>query len=136
MAQEALQTGGGQVQGEALALDGHGRRGVVGDGALEPPVVRGAQGARGQADDGHPRSRGPQLEQRAEAAQLDVVRAATTSIDTWSEHIRHMDMLRLGTLSPEDATRMWVSMWQQGVRDLDAYRLADRRTGRLEPCLG
>ena len=67
-------------------------------------------------------------------AQVGAVRAATTSIDTWDQHVQHMDMMRLGQLSPEDATRMWLSMWQQGVRDLDAYKAAAREAGRLDGC--
>ena len=57
-------------------------------------------------------------------AELGVARVAKTSIDTWDMHVHHMDMLRMGTLSPEKATSMWLSMWQQGVRELDAYRRA------------
>lgn len=67
-------------------------------------------------------------------AEIRVVRAATTSIDTWDQHVQHMDMMRLGVLSPEDATRMWLAMWKQGVRDLDAYRAAAREARRLEGC--
>ena len=66
--------------------------------------------------------------------QLAVLRAARTSIATWRTHVHHMDMLRLGTLSPEDATEMWLSMWQSGVRDLDAYEAAARRAQRERGC--
>ena len=59
-------------------------------------------------------------------AELGVVRTARTSIDTWDTHVHDMDMLRMGTLSPEKATEMWLSMWRRGVRDLDAYRAAAR----------
>jgi hypothetical protein len=59
-------------------------------------------------------------------AELGVARTAKTSIDTWDTHVHHMDMLRMGTLSPEKATEMWLAMWRRGVRDLDAYRAAAR----------
>ena len=59
-------------------------------------------------------------------AELGVARTARTSIDTWDTHVQHMDMLRMGTLSPEKATEMWLEMWRRGVRDLDAYRAATR----------
>ena len=59
-------------------------------------------------------------------ADLGVLRVARTSIDTWDKHVHHMDMLRMGTLSPDDATRMWLSMWQRGVQELKAYRTATR----------
>ena len=67
-------------------------------------------------------------------AEIGVLRAATTSIDTWDQHVQHMDMMLLGELSPEDATRMWLSMWEQGVRDLDAYRAAARDARERDGC--
>jgi hypothetical protein len=67
-------------------------------------------------------------------AEVRVLRAAGTSIDMWDHHIHQMDMLRLGELSPEEATQAWLAMWQQGVRDLDAYRAAARDAQRLDGC--
>jgi hypothetical protein len=67
-------------------------------------------------------------------AEVRVLRTAGTAIDTWEHHVHQMDMLRLGEITPEEATRMWLSMWQQGVRDLDAYRSADRDARRLDGC--
>lgn len=67
-------------------------------------------------------------------ADVRVLRAAGTSIDTWEHHVHQMDMLRLGEITPEEATRAWLSMWQQGVRDLDAYRSAARDARRLDGC--
>ena len=67
-------------------------------------------------------------------AELGILRVARTSIDTWDKHVHHMDMLRMGTLSPDDATRMWVSMWQRGVQELDAYRAAARAPGLEADC--
>ena len=67
-------------------------------------------------------------------AEVDVLRAARTSITTWGRHVEDMDMLRMGDLSPEEATRMWLSMWRQGVRDLRTYRSADREARALDGC--
>jgi hypothetical protein len=67
-------------------------------------------------------------------AELQVLAAAKTSIDTWDKHVRDMEMLRMGMLSPEDATKMWLAMWRRGVRDLDAYRLATRNPRLKEEC--
>ena len=47
-----------------------------------------------------------------------------------------MDMLRMGMLSPEKATAMWLSMWRRGVRDLDAYRAAARNPALEVECPG
>ena len=71
---------------------------------------------------------------RRVGAELAVLRAARTSVDTWSRHIEDMDMLRMGDLSPEEATRMWLSMWHQGVRDLEAYRAARQRAHAIDGC--
>ena len=69
-------------------------------------------------------------------AELGVARAAKTSIDTWDRHVQHMDMLRLGSLSPEEATEMWLTMWRRGVRDLDTYRAAARNPALEVSCPG
>jgi hypothetical protein len=69
-------------------------------------------------------------------AELGVARTAKTSIDTWDTHVHHMDMLRMGTLSPEKATEMWLAMWRRGVRDLDAYRDAARNPVLEVQCPG
>ena len=69
-------------------------------------------------------------------AELGVARTARTSIDTWDTHVHHMDMLRMGTLSPEKATEMWLAMWRRGVRDLDAYRAAARHPALDVECPG
>ena len=47
-----------------------------------------------------------------------------------------MDMLRLGEITPEEATQAWLTMWQQGDRDLDAYRAAARLARSLDDCAG
>ena len=42
-------------------------------------------------------------------------RAARTAVPTWEMHVGDMERLRSGKLSPAAATRMWLSMWKQGV---------------------
>lgn len=71
---------------------------------------------------------------RRVTAELGVLRAARTSIDTWDSHVHHMDMLRMGTMSPQEATDLWLTMWQRGVRDLDAYRAAARNPALSAEC--
>lgn len=68
-------------------------------------------------------------------AQLLLLDRARTSIRMWEQHIQHMDMLRLGTMSPEDATAMWLEIWQQGDRELAAYRAAAREARPQDGCL-
>lgn len=67
-------------------------------------------------------------------ADMSALRAAQVSIDTWDQHIQHMDMLLRGQMTPEEATRMWLASWQRGVRDLDAYKTAAREAQREDGC--
>lgn len=78
----------------------------------------------------------PALRSCARRVEADerVLQAARTGIGTWDRHVHHMDMLRLGTLSPQKATDMWLSMWQQGVRELRSYRLAVRDARQQGDC--
>jgi len=68
------------------------------------------------------------------AAEIGRLEAARTSLRTWDQHIHHMDMLRLGQLSPEEATAMWLSTWKRGDRDLEAYRAAAREDRAQDGC--
>jgi hypothetical protein len=69
-------------------------------------------------------------------AEVRVLRTAWKSIDMWEHHVHQMDMLRLGEITPEQATQAWLTMWQQGDRDLDAYRAAARAARPLDECTG
>lgn len=73
---------------------------------------------------------------RLVAAELGVLRTARTSVTTWDKHVHHMDMLRMGTLSPEDATQMWLTMWKRGVQELRSYRTAAQAPGMDATCSG
>lgn len=67
-------------------------------------------------------------------AELGVLRAARSSVRTWGTHVHHMDMLRMGTMSPDDATAMWVTMWQRGVQEIRDYRTAMQAPGMKATC--
>jgi hypothetical protein len=67
-------------------------------------------------------------------AAVRALEAAQVSVSTWQEHIHHMDMLRLGQMTPEQATEMWLSSWQRGVRDLDVYEAAREAADREDGC--
>lgn len=68
----------------------------------------------------------PQLRScvRRVAAEEHTLAVARTAIATWSRHVADMDMLRAGKMSPAQATRMWLSSWQEGVRQIREYRSA------------
>jgi hypothetical protein len=60
--------------------------------------------------------------------------AARIAIQTWKKHIRHMEMLRMGLMSPTTATRLWLAAWQEGNRELQAYRRAERPVNKSDRC--
>jgi hypothetical protein len=61
---------------------------------------------------------------REVALDLRVLHAARTAIDTWRRHVRAMDMLRMGKMSPSTASQMWLAMWHRGQHEIDMYRVA------------
>lgn len=65
---------------------------------------------------------------REVAAEIGALGAARTAIDTWRAHVHDMEMLRTGRMSASTASRMWLMMWQRGVRELDTFRAAAART--------
>ena len=70
------------------------------------------------------------------AALTDEMDAARTAIHTWGHHVQAMEMLRTGKLSPTRATQMWLSMWQRGTDEIDAYRSAARAVRATPGCDG
>jgi hypothetical protein len=70
------------------------------------------------------------------AAEIRTLDLARTAITTWRHHVDAMDQLRLGKLSPTAATQMWLSMWQRGVQELDAYRAAAKAERLVAGCGG
>ena len=62
----------------------------------------------------------------ADARTVELARVAT---DTWRTHVEHMEMLRMGHMSPADATAAWAKSWKKGQREIDIYQEA-RATAR------
>ena len=60
--------------------------------------------------------------------------AGTVAIDTWKHHIMDMEMLRSGQITPEQATRMWLRSWRQGVRELDTFTEVRRTASDAGSC--
>jgi hypothetical protein len=70
---------------------------------------------------------------RAVAARERTVRLATTALGTWERHVHHMEMLRRGEMTAQQATRLWLQSWRAGDREVRAYRGA-ARAGRGLTC--
>jgi hypothetical protein len=69
---------------------------------------------------------------RAVSLRGRVDAVARRAIDTWGMHIRDMERLRKGLITPQHATRMWIMSWHKGQRQIDAYRDALRRADLAE----
>jgi hypothetical protein len=63
-----------------------------------------------------------------------VLHAARTAIGTWRRHVRAMEMLRMGHMSPATASRMWLAMWQRGQDEIETYRVAARAARSVSGC--
>jgi hypothetical protein len=82
----------------------------------------------------HHAEAGRQLAQceRAVAADWRVLDLARTALGTWGHHVKDMEMLRMGTMSPATATQMWLQSWQKGQQEVTTYRAAVSATRHLD----
>jgi hypothetical protein len=60
------------------------------------------------------------------AARNQILQRAVVSLKTWQGHVRHMEMLRRGEMTPEEATTLWLQSWKQGNEEVQSYRAAAR----------
>jgi hypothetical protein len=67
---------------------------------------------------------------QARGTTLTRARAAVT---TWEHHIHDMEMLRMGHITPAQATAAWTRNWKVGAGQLAAYETADAAAKKL-PC--
>jgi hypothetical protein len=68
------------------------------------------------------------------ASERHALKAADVAMGTWKKHVRHMEMLRMGMMSPATATRMWLASWRQGDQELQTYRSAERAVKASGSC--
>jgi Mrp family chromosome partitioning ATPase len=62
------------------------------------------------------------------AQRDDALRAARASINTWHHHVRDMNRLRAGDMTPARAVQLWNKYWKQGVDELRHYHQQLRQT--------
>jgi hypothetical protein len=60
----------------------------------------------------------------AVAARKAVLQVARASLRTWAMHMKHMDMLRSGMISPAVAQALWIKKWHEGQQEVNQYRVA------------
>jgi hypothetical protein len=58
---------------------------------------------------------------------------ARTAVTTWEHHVHDMEMLRMGHLTPAQATAAWRKNWKTGESQLAAYEKAAARASKV-PC--
>lgn len=58
---------------------------------------------------------------------------ARTAVTTWEHHVHDMEMLRMGHITPAQATAAWQKDWKTGERQLRAYDKAAAQAGKI-PC--
>jgi len=56
---------------------------------------------------------------------------ARTAVATWEHHVHDMEMLRMGHLTPAQATAAWRKNWHTGQRQLHAYDLAAAKARKV-----
>jgi hypothetical protein len=66
--------------------------------------------------------------------ERQALEAARAAMRTWKTHVRHMEMLRMGHMSPAAATRLWLASWQHGIGELQTYRSAERAVDGSGSC--
>ncbi len=69
---------------------------------------------------------------KAERGRLVVLSRARTAVTTWSHHVHDMEMLRMGQLSPSQATTLWQQNWTTGQRQVDSYLAAAQLVDSLK----
>jgi hypothetical protein len=62
----------------------------------------------------------------AVTARTRAVQALDTTLATWREHVRHMEMLRTGRMSAEHAGQLWLASWETGNQQVRDYHAALR----------
>lgn len=58
---------------------------------------------------------------------------ARTAVSTWEHHVHDMEMLRMGHLTPAQATAAWQKNWKTGEKQLGAYERAAAQATKI-PC--
>lgn len=67
------------------------------------------------------------------AHRAQALARARSAVKTWEHHIHDMEMLRMGHLTPAQATAAWRKSWKTGERQLRAYDTAAAKAKRI-PC--
>lgn len=70
---------------------------------------------------------------QAVTARRTALARARTAVTTWEHHVHDMEMLRMGHLTPGQATAAWQKNWKTGEKQLAAYEKAAAAARKI-PC--
>lgn len=70
------------------------------------------------------------------AARNAALARARTAVGTWEHHVHDMEMLRMGHITPAQATAAWQKNWKIGEKQLRAYEKAAAKAAKIPCTLG
>ena len=70
------------------------------------------------------------------AARNAALARARTAVRTWEHHVHDMEMLRMGHITPAQATAAWQKNWKTGETQLRAYEKAAAKAAKIPCTLG
>ena len=69
------------------------------------------------------------------AQRAAAIARARVAVGTWEHHVHDMEMLRMGHLTPAQATAAWRKNWKTGEKQLRAYDSAAAKAKRIHCAL-
>jgi hypothetical protein len=68
---------------------------------------------------------------RAVSAADTTLAKARKAVSTWEHHVHDMEMLRMGDITPAQATAAWQKNWKTGQKQLKAYEAAAAAASKI-----
>jgi hypothetical protein len=65
------------------------------------------------------------------AAGSKALSLARQAAATWAHHVEDMEMLRMGHITPAQATAMWTKNWHTGDRQLSSYESTEQKAKKI-----
>ena len=66
------------------------------------------------------------------AARDTALARARSAVTTWEHHVHDMEMLRMGHITPAQATAAWRKNWKTGEKQLQAYEAAAAKARKIQ----
>jgi hypothetical protein len=69
--------------------------------------------------------------ERSVLSRNTVLSDARQALATWAMHVKHMNMLQHGMMTPHRAEQLWLQSWHEGQLEVDRYRAAEKHATAL-----